>query len=610
MAAENMSADQAIWLVKSSDKIFGPFSDEELRSRLKNREFMVIDEVARPMSRWRVVRDEPMFAGVVDEIRKGQMNSREDTEVQGHTNTRTLTQTETMTATETTNFLRDVAESANPRDRQSVRVIAQVDSMPIDTSQVKDAEFVDLDHQDTRGSQERETKSKVRQYGIDLPDYKSQRDSSRLQMVIWLVAGFVAIGALAMLMRNQEGGEKAGPETQAELARTLTDANYAWRTGDFMTALKFYREANRASPRKPEIVARLAPLLIQLEVQTVTAKRLLTDLLNSPPADLSPLVRAELEMGMGLASLMSDDLPDASTHFQSSIKLNGANSSAKFNAGVVSFQQRSFVEADRLFGSAGDQPHALLMRARSLIADGNSTVRASAVEALGRLTSKSYDFLQEGLVLAAHLQIENGNKKLAQDLVREALDVDPDLTNDHWHDPFIYLEPLGWRSLLSSCRKLADELRTPPVRALLGLCLFKAGNRSEAADTVKDAVAQAPIGPNQQILQAVNAYLLATTGRIEDARAALRLAQKTEAPFLASYVGARICARSGDQACAERSWKAILQLQPRSLAAHVGMADIALVRNDSRQAADWINKALAISSTYVPALTRGAATKK
>jgi hypothetical protein len=112
-----------IWLVKSGDRILGPYATDEVVHRIKTKEIVVIDEVISPESRWCYVRDVPTFSAAVEEVRGGLMSSREDTEVQGYTDQVTLT---------------DSSESFNKTSSMNVDPRVGYDS-----SQIQDAEFVD-----------------------------------------------------------------------------------------------------------------------------------------------------------------------------------------------------------------------------------------------------------------------------------------------------------------------------------------------------------------------------------------------------------------------------------------------------------------------------------
>ena len=245
----------------------------------------------------------------------------------------------------------------------------------------------------------------------------------------------------------------------------------------------------------------------------------------------------------------------------------------------------------------------------------NAANLRSAEALLERSLAKFQDFQQEALVMDSWLKLESGNRKEALVQARAALDVDPELTADHWHDPLLYLEPLKWKSLAPFCRRIAGELKFSTTRALLGLCLYKAGERDDAMQTISQGLSH---DPENGLLRAANAYVLFASGRMEDARASLRLIGHAETPKLASLVTARICRQVGDVACEENVYRELLSQETPALVAMTGLASILLrktvlpsdrirekpskqLQADRDAAEELLRKARALSPNYRPA---------
>ncbi len=257
-----------------------------------------------------------------------------------------------------------------------------------------------------------------------------------------------------------------------------------------------------------------------------------------------------------------------------------------------------------------------MLAARATIASERSAANLRSAEALvDRSLLKFQDFRQEALVLDSWLKLESGNRKAALAQARAALDVDPELTSDHWHDPLLFLEPLKWKSLAPMCRRIADELKFSTTRALLGLCLFKAGERDEAVQTISQGLTH---DPDNGVLQATNAYILFALSRVEDARASLRLVGRADKPKLAALVSARVCHQVGDIVCAEKAYRELLAHEIPTMAAMTGLTEILLrktvvqgdhiqekppkqLRADRDAAEELLRKARALSPNYRPA---------
>lgn len=58
------------WLIKSENRIMGPYGFDEVLDLLRKRQISIIDEVRDPETRWLYVRENPEFKNVVEEIRK------------------------------------------------------------------------------------------------------------------------------------------------------------------------------------------------------------------------------------------------------------------------------------------------------------------------------------------------------------------------------------------------------------------------------------------------------------------------------------------------------------------------------------------------------------
>lgn len=614
MSGESGQKQAAVWLVKSGGRILGPYTEEDLCAKIRSREFLVIDEVTLPMSRWRVIRDEPTFARVVEEVRKGQLNTREDTEVQGHTQTFTQTDTETITQTltqsktitlnsHTSSYNRSVGELEYD-DEEETREnsgLSSMDAIPIDPNQVRDAEFVDISDYTHKSNGFGATP--VREYGLVGSVPASSSSIFNLRNLAWSAAVVVCGVAFWLFMRSSNSRTQPSVLTNThDFKRVVNEATSAWEMGDFPRALSLYRQADSMMPGQPEVVSRLAPLLIHLESQTVAAKRAIRDAMKNL-GERETSRRAELELGLSLAALASDEYNEAETHCRSATAAAPSWFPARFVCGVVYFQKKDYLNASQNFNDAGDEPAALFMNARSLLAlnrISGSSARERARAVIEKLITRHQDFRQEGLVIAAYLELESGNKKGAVDHARAALDIDPQQTNDHWHDPYLYLEPLSWNSLVPYCRQLAEGVKAAATRALLGLCLFKSGNRTEAGEIIRDGVAQST-GADLQLLQAVNAYIMAESGRYDDARAALKIALKQNPPALAVLVRARLCSRDGDTICAEQAWLDLDEGKGRYLPALVGLAGFRMAKGDRIGALTYVEKARRLSPGYLPA---------
>lgn len=86
--SSSMNGANNQWLVKSANRVMGPFKRDEVVTGLKLKHFTIMDEISAPFGRWTLIRDEAALQDAVREIR-----SRPD----AIENTATLTQSMSQT---------------------------------------------------------------------------------------------------------------------------------------------------------------------------------------------------------------------------------------------------------------------------------------------------------------------------------------------------------------------------------------------------------------------------------------------------------------------------------------------------------------------------------
>lgn len=74
-----MIENEKKWLVKSANRVWGPFSLNEVIQRVREKQVSIIDEVRTPEQRWTYIRDSLLFLEVVKEIRADQAANSENT---------------------------------------------------------------------------------------------------------------------------------------------------------------------------------------------------------------------------------------------------------------------------------------------------------------------------------------------------------------------------------------------------------------------------------------------------------------------------------------------------------------------------------------------------
>jgi tetratricopeptide (TPR) repeat protein len=617
------------WLVKSGDRVLGPYSTDDLSQLIRDKEVVVIDEVMAPQSRWTYVRDVATFQSVVEEIRRGLMHSREDTDVQGYTspiakptvaqpatpaatsapkpepesepaapakvdagppsaadNDSTMV-TQTLTATTP-----DLGAPTNPQVKKPSSPKAPAPQPPTPTPAAKPAApstnklaMEPLPHHTKEAPKDLPA---VKQYVR--PKMGGGRSSTIIgSMVLILAAAFIIYSVLKSPQMTRSAG--AGSDN------LQTQASVAWKRGEFDRALELYRALHHDEPGEPLVAARLATLMMKLEGQTVEAKRVIE---SAKPNAKDEDAKSALAVASGLAALQNDDPKEAIDDFSK------AESSwiASFDQGVAFAAMKDWTSSLKAFKKAGDNAVSLLMLARTHLSAGDATgskvgARHAADEAIKQALIAAPDYQQESLLVASYIDAMLGNTRRANKEVLEAVETDPQQTADHFHDPSLSLESVGWPKLLSYCQALHKELSSRITGAMLGICLAKANRLEEATKAVDTELAKEP---GNAYLHAVNAYLYTLADRDDAARASLTLSTKNGTSKLAQILSARLCMREKQDACAEDGWSKLASEPNPPIAAVTGLAQLRLQKGDAAAANALLVKAESMSPTYLPLL--------
>ena len=590
------------WLVKSGDRILGPYSTDDLSNLIREKEVVVIDEVMAPQSRWGYVRDTLAFAALVEEIRRGQMYQREDTEVQGYTSPAqksaiTRPNSPTAPADSVTGW-----QAPSDDDENDPTVVTNTPSttktpvMPQPTPKAVPPKPAAAPPPPAKLAMD-PLPHHTREISNELPAQPKQyvrprAGSSGLilgALVLILAAGFVIYSVL----KSPQSGHSivAGDNLQ-------TQASVAWKRGEFDRALELYRALNHTQPTDPIVAARLATLLMKIEGQTVAAKRVIETALPSANDDEK---KSALAIATGLAALQNDDAKTAVGEFATASK----SWIASFDQGIAYSMLKDWKNAAAAFNGAGDNAVALLMLARTHLSAGESGTmpkagaRHDADEAIKKALVQAPDYQQESLLLASYIDAAAGNAKRAAKEVLEAVETDPNQTADHFHDPGLSLDLVSWSKLLPYCQSVHKDLNTRVSGAMLGLCLAKANQLEDAMKVLDGELAK---DNNNTYLHAVNAYLHILADRDDAARASLTLSTKAGSSRLAQILSSRLCVREKQDACAEDGWSKLASENNPPIAAITGLAQVRQAKGDADAASALLVKAESMSPRYLPLL--------
>jgi Tfp pilus assembly protein PilF len=567
------------WLVKSSGRIMGPYSLEQIEELLKTREIVVLDEVAQPQRRFRYIRDVQAFGRIIDELRREATGDTGEKTFTGSDTSQTASLTEPLSTAVTDELTDEVGFGGEGREEIVYDHIQEEISKP-KTSPVMTSRY------------------QMGAMGDRAVHHKAEAASKGLwwatAVVIALVLGF--IGYKKMIQTPQRS--------------RLTAQDYV-RQGEELVvegrlpeALQSFKKAHELAPEDKSFLHYLGPLMIQLEGQTVIGRRLLEQALTARP-DFKP----QIFTSMGIADFKDGNINGAETQFQRAVEQNRDYLPAQVDLGVVALQHKDYAKAKSYFEGVikkgGVDKVVPLLLAQSMIHLSRSEKKFNylkeAVKVLTEHKSRNLNYRQEALLMIAYLQSLTNQKVQAEQSVSELLDVDPMATDLHTHNTFILRNPAQWDELLAYCLPLTRALNpTGRVAALTGLCYLKAGKNQEANTEVQTALQRSPRDP---LVQAVSAYVLQVIGQEQSGSVSLGKALEFDRGgdySLPLILQGRLYYLSNDFRSAQEYWKRLLNVNSQSPEAHAGLAWVAFKQGMKEEFRRNIQAAQKESVDYIP----------
>jgi len=570
------------WLVKSSTKILGPFTREEVMVLLTRRQITIIDEVRQPEGRWNYIRENRHYKEVVKSLRYEQDHSKEDTMTSTATiGTASFTKTEPPSVSEDFTATPITPSKAPPRSQKS---------------DLKDVTPI------IEGSAPRTQAGGVapKSYG----NLSDQRVQNKIQKQNVLLRGilFVIMGAAILFIAfNFLRKEK---KTDMNYEQLLSSALRYKEIGLYQLSLQNYKSA--ISLREPDLESQfqMVFLLINEDRQSLNGRRVIERALLKEGRTRREVIDAHL--GMALSYMMEGDLRQAEDYLQKTLGYDANNETAKINQAVIQLKKGAYAQALKSFEylSKPDSPAyplILLCKSMALIevskgqADKEQLVKVQ--NEIKSYVAKSHFLRKELSLLMIYLN------QLAQDVAGEGDAINTFLEEPHnLSRQFARDLTLDWRNsewdyLERYCSELFNSGKGPAsMKAVRAVCLLESNRDMEAVKFLDESLAQ---GPKQLTSLQAQAEYLWKLGRLNEAQL---LFQNTEYKNsrLALYIQGEACLKARDLACAESAYKILAERDAGDVLAHYGLALVAQVRKDRVRMQSEIKAGFEAEHNYAP----------
>ncbi|RYZ91646.1 MAG: tetratricopeptide repeat protein, partial [Proteobacteria bacterium] len=454
MAADSLTSGKT-WLVKSSTKIMGPFTQQEVADLLSKRTITIIDEVRQPDSRWNYIRESRHFKEIVKNLRYEQDHSREDT----------MTSTMTSTATHGNSGATVTrTDSGLINDELTPAPIMPPMPPPIGNQRSTNAGVRDVTPSFPSQGNTKDSGSNVKSFG-NLQDQRVQYKMQRQNLVLRTVT--LTIVAMALLFVGYTFLRK-DRKVDVSYDQLIASALRYKEIGLYQNSLENYKKA--AAIREPDLETqfKLAFLLINEDRQSLNGRRIIERALvkeGRTPAEL-----ANGNLGIGLSYMLEGDFSLAEEFLQKVLGFEPNNEAAKINLAVLQMKKGNFAGAFDSFesltkGDAKGYPLILMGKTLALIETSKAEINTERLQAgineIKAYIAKSHFLYKELSMLLIYLNELAEQNSAEADAVATFMDEPHDLSKRYVKDLSLDWRSTEWDLLERYCTELADSGKSP-----------------------------------------------------------------------------------------------------------------------------------------------------
>ena len=385
------------WVIKSDNKILGPYSFDQIEDLLKKKQVSIIDEVRDMNSRWLYIRECPELQSIVEEIRL-RLSKNDD-----HTRTVQTRHSFTGTASKTQEISEFTTTNTPPKAFTDVSV--------------NEAQDIDFSEEITLKQKEPVAKSLLTQQYAHKSDPMTQVElkQSSHHIKIALVVLFIALAGGGYLTYHLKQKDKQ----QQEMAM-LGQLRKYYLFGLENKFIDLYSRINMNQQNQilPQVIPMWPKLdqagLIQIKEQVLKIKA---------KANLSIEQKAQLELVDFNNAMLLKDLKKSREAIIKARDVDPANEVAKENDAILFNHEELYKNSSDLFL----QLYKVNPKGRFLFGYAINELKLNRendqyiIDEIKKYTQKNYDFKKElllvGLVVSKKLKLDDSFKSLYKDFI-------------------------------------------------------------------------------------------------------------------------------------------------------------------------------------------------
>ena len=385
------------WIIKSDNKILGPYSFDQIEDLLKKKQISIIDEVRDMNNRWLYIRESPELQSIVEEIRL-RLSKNDD-----HTRTVQTRHSFTGTASKTQEISEFTTTNTPPKTFTNVSV---------------------AEAQDISFSEEITFKQKEPVAKSILTQQYAHRSDSMTQVELKQSSNHIKIGLVAIFIILAGGGYltyhfKKKDKQQQEMAM-LGQLRKYYLFGLENKFIDLFGRIN--ADQQIQILPQVIPMwpkldqagLIQIKEQVLRIRA---------KTNLSLEQKAQLELVDFNNAMLLKDLKKSREAIIKARDVDPANEVAKENDAILFNLEELYKNSSDLFL----QLYKVNPKGRFLFGYAINELKLNRnndqyiIDEIKKYTQKNYDFKKEllliGLVISKKLKLEDSYKNLYSDFI-------------------------------------------------------------------------------------------------------------------------------------------------------------------------------------------------
>lgn len=578
-----------MWLVKQNHRIEGPYSFNEVLSRIASGHLSVAVEVIAPLDRWRPVQAHPQFAAALAKLSalnstmSGESTKTIRTELTHHTITGTQDRepsqggTVTETGTLTQPHTQDDSETPTPIPEKDPGLSLHAEGTVVAPTVPS-------------STAPRTTRSKPR-VSKDVTLF----EKPWVPYVGYALAGVLAATLLFVLYPRGSGTTVAQRVAQSDPFVKHMDEGMSFnKKGEYGQALESFKRAHKLRKKDLDLLYRMSPLMIQMKKETLPALSLLRKALpDSYKAD-DMIFNHNIT---GLALSYDRRYKQALNHYNKALKINPNSPEVLINKGYTLFLQGKYSE------SRGVLKKAVVM---DMLPLGQLYYMMSSLRwALNKPTKKKwqqvekefqqlalpYNTQQEVLLLRAYMYKQLGRTQQYRQTMSNALQVSPFQTADHIQPVTIDWRGMRWTNYDFVCLQKNAQLNVDLTEMLHFICEYHKGSQAQSLEVrVSSWMSKSANSEWPHIAQSL---LLTQQGRFDRAKLSLDLAAKyNQTASLTWVLKTLVCKQLNDKRCVEGAVEKIKSSSTLYYALAKARASAA--------PSVWVTKGLGLSPNFRP----------